>query len=110
VKQDAFADRRAEVRHARGEPRRHASAMQRQIGKPRALHRLIVAGIRERTRPIVADTSAVGAGFVRLSSCCKTDSKRLSEQMSDVYEPGIPDPLAEPSEPSEAAVLEHDIR
>ena len=48
-----------------------------------------------------------GLDLGRFDELTESDVKRLSEPMSEVYEPGIPDP---PAEPSEATVLEHDMR
>ena len=45
---DAFGDRGAEPGHALGQPRRHAAAVQRQIGDSGALHTLIFAANRHR--------------------------------------------------------------
>lgn len=39
VVQNALDDRRAELRHALGEPGRHTAAVQGQVGEPGALHR-----------------------------------------------------------------------
>jgi hypothetical protein len=39
-----------------------------------------------------------GLDLARFDELTESDIKRLSEPMSDVYEPGVPDPPAEPSE------------